>query len=128
MATKIAVSKFLVICEKLGLNVLKQPSQYKVTGTDPNVRFYIPGTKSVKKVELSGWKHDLAIEWSAAFPGKKAPSSKITHVVDFNQDEKLVLRSFFKMAKSIAPKVETAPVVTSSPEEQPAVEPLVATA
>jgi len=114
---KIASSKFVVICEKLGLNVVKQPSQWKVTGTDPNFRFYIPGTKSVKKVELSGWKHDLAVEWSVAFPGKKAPSSKITHVVDFNQDEKLVLRSFFKMAKSIATKPVAAPAPASSPEE-----------
>jgi hypothetical protein len=114
--TKIQSSKFVAVCEKLGLNVVKQPSQWKVTGTDPNRRFYIPGTKTVHKVELSGWSHDLAVEWSAVYPGKKAPSSKITHVVNFAQDEKLVLRDFFKMAKSLVAKAKRAPVAPSSPE------------
>ncbi len=107
--TKIQSSKFVAVCEKLGLTVVKQPSQWKVTGTDPNRRFYIPGTKTVHKVELSGWSHDLAVEWSAVYPGKKAPSSKITHVVNFAQDEKLVLRDFFKMAKSLSKAKKAAP-------------------
>lgn len=110
--TKIQSSKFVAVCEKLGLNVVKQPSQWKVTGEDPNRRFYIPGTKTVHKVELSGWSHDLAVEWSSVYPGKKAPSSKITHVVNFAQDEKLVLRDFFKMAKSLCAKPAKKPAPT----------------
>ena len=119
--TKIETSKFLAICNKLGLTVIEQPSQYKVTGTDPNIRFYIPGTKRVHKVELSGWSSPLAIEWSVAFPGKKAPSGKITHVVNFAQEERAVLRDFFKMAKSIAPKPASSPA-PEAPVEQPATE------
>lgn len=114
--TKIQSSKFVAVCEKLGLNVVKQPSQWKVTGEDPNRRFYIPGTKTVHKVELSGWSHDLAVEWSSVYPGKKAPSSKITHVVNFAQDEKLVLRDFFKMAKSLVAKSKKAPASSPAPE------------
>ena len=118
--TKIQSSKFVAICEKLGLKVERQPSQWKVTGEDLNRRFYIPGTKTVHKVELSGWSHDLAVLWTEVYPGKKAPSSKITHIVDFAQEEKLVLRSFFKMAKSIAAKPVKAPApapeASSSPE------------
>jgi len=119
--TKVQSAKFVAVAEKLGLTVIRQPSQWKVTGPDANRRFYIPGTKTVHKVELSGWTHELAVEWSAVYPGKKAPSSKITHVVDFNQDEKLILRAFFKMAKSLVAKKVVAPapapVTTSSPEE-----------
>jgi len=118
--TKIQTAKFLVICEKLGLTVTAQPSQYRVSGTNPNVRFYIPGTKTVHKVELSGWSHPLAVTWDSVFPGKKAPSGKITHVVNFAQDEKSVLKDFFKMAKAIAPKPAKAP---AAPAEAPASSP-----
>jgi len=118
--TKVQSAKFVAVAEKLGLTVIRQPSQWKITGEDPNRRFYIPGTKVVHKVELSGWSHDLAIEWSKVYT-KKAPSSKITHIVDFEQPEKLILRAFFKMAKSLVAKKVVAPapapVTTSSPEE-----------
>ena len=111
--TKVLASKLLAVCSKTGLKVVQQPSQYRVEGTDGR-RFYIPGTKSVHKVELSGWSHELAVTWESVFPGKKAPSGKITHVVDFSQDEKLILRAFFKMAKTLAK------AVASSPEAKPA--------
>lgn len=117
--TKIQTAKFLAICEKLGLTVVAQPSQYRVSGPDANRRFYIPGTKTVHKVELSGWSHDLAVTWDSVFPGKKAPSGKITHVLNFAQPEKQVLRDFFKMAKSLAPKaVASSPAVPASSPEQ----------
>ena len=115
--TKVNPTKFVAICNKLGLNVLKQPSQYKVTGANPNHRFYIPGTKMVSKVELSGWTHELAIRWDSVYT-KKAPSPKITHILDFNQDEKLILRAFFKMAKSLvaaSSKTVETPAAPSSP-------------
>ena len=101
--TKVLASKLLAVCSKTGLKVVQQPSQYRVEGTDGR-RFYIPGTKSVHKVELSGWSHELAVTWESVFPGKKAPSGKITHVVDFSKTEKEILRAFYKMAKAIAPK------------------------
>jgi len=106
--TKVNATKLVAVAEKLGLTVVRQPSQWKVTGPDANRRFYIPGTKTVHKVELSGWSHDLAIEWAKVYPGKKAPSSKITHVVNFDQPEKLILRDFFKMAKSLIAKTKVA--------------------
>ena len=130
--TKVQTEKLIAVANKLGLTVVQQPSQFKITGTDPNKRFYIPGTKTVHKVELSGWSHPLAVTWDSVFPGKKAPSSKITHVVDFNQDEKLILRAFFKMGKSLiaaskpasppaSPPVVEEPVVASPPVvEEPA--------
>lgn len=109
--SKVDPSKLVAIATKLGLTVLEQPSQYKVTGTDPNMRFYIPKQKLVHKVELSGWKHERAVEWGKHYPGKKAPSPKITHVLDFMQDEKSILRDFYLCAKSL-------PVAPSVPETQ----------
>lgn len=122
--TKIETSKLLAICTKLGLTVVEQPSQYRVQGTDPNLRMYIPGTKRVHKVELSGWKHDLAVTWESVFPGKKAPSGKITHVVDFAQDEKSILKDFIRIARAIAPKPASSPA-PEAPAEAPASEPVV---
>ena len=115
---KVDPSKLVAIARKLGLTVIEQPSQYKVTGTDPNQRFYIPKQKLVHKVELSGWRHERAVEWAAHYPGKKAPSPKITHIVDFMQDEKSILRDFYLIAKSL-------PVAAPVPEtnEEPASEP-----
>ena len=115
MQTKIETSKFLAIANKLGLNVETQPSQYKITGEDKNRRLYIPGTKRVHKVELSGWSHELAVTWDSVFPGKKAPSSKITHILNFAQDEKLVLKDFFKIAKALAKAGKKAPKRTEEP-------------
>ena len=122
--TKIQTAKFIAIANKLGLNVVEQPSQYKITGEDPNKRFYIPGTKTVHKVELSGWTSDLAVAWEEIYPGKKAPSGKITQVVDFRVEEKEVLKNFFKLAKGLAKKAKVEkPAPTEAPTEAPASSP-----
>ncbi len=113
--TKVNPEKFVAICEKLGLSVLKQPSQYKITGKDPGKKFYIPGTKAVSKVELSGFTHDLAVAWDDVYPGKKSPSGKITQVLNFDQPEKLILKDFFKIAKSLV-------VASSKPAPKPEVD------
>ncbi len=133
MANKVEAAKFVAICNKVGLTVIRQPSQYKVVSADGR-KFYIPGQLKVHKVELSGWTHELAIPWGLAFPGKRSPSpKKITHVLNFEQDEKLILKDFYKMAKSlVAVSVEEEPAEepASSPEsnEAPASEPIAAVA
>jgi len=120
--TKVQTAKILAIFNKLGLTVIEQPSQYRVQDESGTRRLYVPGTKTVHKVELSGFTHELAVSWESVFGDKKAPSGKITQVVDFAQEEKLVLRSIFKIAKTLVkaakveapveapPATETAPV------------------
>ncbi len=110
--TKVEGQKFVAICNRLGLAVTEQPSQYKVVGPEDR-RFYIPGTKAVRKVELSGWSHPLAVEWKAVYPNKAPPSKRITHVVDFgDRDERLILKDFYRMAKDLAG-------TSQAPEELP---------
>ncbi len=120
--TKVEARKFVAICNKLGLAVVRQPSQYKVVAADGR-KFYIPGTEKVHKVELSGWTHELAVPWGLAFPGRPSPSpKKITHVVNFEQDERLVLLDFYKMAKSLVkeePAEEPKEELASPPAEEP---------
>lgn len=122
--TKVQGQKFVAIANKVGLTVVEQPSQFKVIGAEGR-RFYIPGTKAVHKVELSGWSHELAVPWEAVYPGKRAPSPKITHILNFDQPEKLILKDFYKMAKSIA-LVEVPEEPEAETSEEPASEPVAA--
>jgi hypothetical protein len=117
---KVDPEKFVAIARKLGLTIVRQPSQWKITGTDGSMRFYIPGQKLVHKVELSGWKHDRAVEWARHYPGKKSPSPKITHIIDFLQDEKSILRDFYLIAKSLPVAIpEEAPASETASEPVP---------
>jgi hypothetical protein len=117
--TKIKTEKVIAIFNKLGLSVTKQPSQYRVQDESGTRRLYVPGTNTVHKVELSGFTHELAVAWDEVYPGKKAPSGKITQVVNFAQEEKLVLRSIFKIAKTLV-KAAKAEKPTEAPTEAPA--------
>ena len=120
--TVVSGEKFLAICNKLGLKVVDQPSQFRVADATGARRMYVPKTKGVHRIDLSGFTHELAVAWEDAFPGKKRPTSKVAQVVNFAQEEKLVLRSFFKIAKSLVAKAAPAP----APEvEAPATEPTV---
>lgn len=124
--TKVQTTKVLAIFEKLGLKVTKQPSQYRVEDATGTKRLYVPGTAKVHRIDLSGFTHELAVLWTDVYPGKKSPSGKITQVVNFAQDEKLVLRSIFKIAKSLVTVAAPAPApvaeVTEAPAEAPALE------
>jgi hypothetical protein len=124
--TKVQPEKLVAIAQKVGLTILAQPSQWKVLDSTGTRRFYIPHQKLVHKVELSGWSHELAIPWDAHYPTKKAPSPKITHIVDFSQPEKLILRDFYKMAKALVDSSVPVPQEEPASPQAPAEEPLVA--
>ena len=61
--------------------------------------------------------HELGVEWAKAFPGKAPPTGKVLQVVNFAQDEKLVLRDAFLIMKSIS-KAQDAEL----PAEEPVAE------
>ncbi len=122
--TKVKGEKFLKIVEKLGLKCTKQTSNYRVEDAAGARRFYIPTTKSVHRIDVSGFTHELATDWDRAYPGKKAPTGHVKQVVNFAQEEELVLRSFYKMAKSIASAPAAEPAPEEVPAEAPAAEPI----
>ena len=123
--TKIQPEKFAKIAEKVGLTVERQPSQFKISVPGkPALRFYVPGQKLCHKVELSGHSHERAVEWSVLYP-KSPPSKKITHVLDFRQDERSILRDFYLIARDLMGA--SLPETLEEPASSPApVEPLVA--
>jgi hypothetical protein len=117
--TKVQPEKFIKIAEKVGLTVLRQPSQWRISDPkDASHRLYVPGQKVVHKVELSGWSHERAVAWDTMFPGKKAPSPKITHVLDFTKTEKEILRDFFIIARSLLPASSSPVIEEATPSEE----------
>ena len=114
--TRIPVSKLLVTCQKLGLTVIEQPSQYRVEcPTDKTKRMYFgKGKKGVTLVDISGFTSAFAI----VHP--KPPTSKVTQQIDFSLPAGEVLRNFYKTARLLAvvAVVEApapAPVTTEEP-------------
>ena len=123
--TKVKREKFEKIVVKLGLKVVEQTANLRVEDASGTKRFYIPRTKMVHRIDVSGFTHELAIDWSVAYPDKKAPTGHVKQVINFAQEEALILRSFYKIAKSIAVSAECptpAPEAEAPVAEQPVVE------
>jgi hypothetical protein len=111
--TYVPVEKLLKTCQKLGLKVIEQPSQYRIENP-ANVRermYFGKGKKGVCLVDISGFTSEFAI----AHP--KPPTSKVTQCLDFTLPAGEILRNFYKTARLLAPKVE-APAPEPKNEEQ----------
>lgn len=117
--TKVEGQKFLKVAEKLGLKITQQTSNYRIEDASGAKRFYVPTTKTVHRIDISGFAHELGKDWDKAYPGKKQPTGHVKQVVNFSQEEELVLRDFYKMARSIAAVQDE-----EQPSEQPAPEPV----
>lgn len=115
--TKVESAKFVALAEKLGLKVTKQSSNHRIEDETGTKRLYVPTTAKVHRIDISGFTHELGVEWAKAFPGKAPPTGKVLQVVNFAQDEKLVLRDAFLIMKSIS-KAQDAEL----PAEEPAAE------
>jgi hypothetical protein len=113
--TKVESAKFVAIAEKLGLKVSKQSSNYRVEDESGTKRLYVPTTAKCHRIDISGFTHELGVEWSKAFPGKAPPTGKVLQVVNFAQEEKLVLKDFFMITKSIS-KAQDAELPAESTE------------
>ena len=117
--TYVQSSKFLAICQKLGLKVVEQPSQFRVECPEDTKRrmYFGKGKRGVCLVDLSGFTSEHAI----AHP--KPPTSRVQQMLDFTKPEKEILRDFYRTAKLLAPtkKAEApASVPASAPVEAPA--------
>jgi len=114
--TYVAPSKFLKVCQSLGLKVIEQPSQYRIENPENSKQrmYFGKGKRGVCLVDISGFTSEFAI----AHP--KPPTSKVTQMLDFAQPEKLILRAFFKTAKLLVP----APVVAETPAPAPSPAPV----
>jgi hypothetical protein len=121
--TQVSFPKFIKTAEKLGMTVSTKKGWTKVFPANGSVKrsLGIPNTKLVTRIELIGFE---STEFGVAHP--KPPASTVTQMLDFGQDEKLILRAFFKVAKSLceaATEAAKAPeAVTEAPVEVPAVE------
>lgn len=123
--TAIATAKFEAITTKLGFTVKAKAGSFKAFPANGSIKRSVDITTSKKgqtvQIILVGFE---GTEGCIAHP--KPPASSVTQMIDFSQDEKLVLKAFFKVCKQLAkmaassqPAKEQAPASTpaSSPAE-----------
>lgn len=95
--------RFAEMARGIGLTVVEQPTQYKIHGADASKKMYVPKRKEgAPRVELSGFRHERAIDWSTAYPQKAPPSKRVFQVLDLSQDEAGVAADFELVAGSLA--------------------------
>ena len=119
--TAVKIEKFLATAEKLGMSVKQNKGWTKVFPANGSVKrsLGIPNTKSITRIELVGFE---SAEFGVAHP--KPPAATVTQMLDFAQDEKLILRAFYKVAKSLCESATkaAAEVAAAAVAETPAVE------
>jgi len=122
--TQVQFEKFVQTAEKAGLSLITKGGWTKAypAGKTRGPALGIPNTKQVTRIELVAFESEVGI----AHP--KPPAATVTQMLNFEQDEKLVLRDFYRAAKYLASLVEAEPAVTETPAEAPAAEPVVAEA
>ena len=103
--TYVAPSKFLKVCQSLGLKVIEQPSQYRIENPENSKQrmYFGKGKKGVCLVDVSGFTSEFAITHP------KPPTSKVTQCLDFTLTQKEILRNFYKTARLLIAEV-VAPV------------------
>jgi hypothetical protein len=97
-STRVATQKFLAIADKTGLTVETK------TGW---LLMYAPGQRSARLLVHTGKRGtncaelvSFETEFATAHPCP--PAKTMTQLIDFNLDEKLILRNFYKTAKFLA--------------------------
>ena len=115
--TPVAQTKLLAVVEKLGMTIKTNKGWLKVYPSNGCLKksLGIPTTKTVTRVELVGFEHELAVSHP------KPPASTVTQMIDFAQDEKLVLRAFYKTCKHLVDMANKSKEVTSTPASSPEV-------
>ena len=122
-STRVATAKFVKIAEQLGLNVVAKAGWLRIEGAEKGQRLLVhTGKKGTNCIELVGFESPTAV----AHPCP--PAKTMTQLIDFNLDEKTILRNTFKTAKLLVAKVEAEPVEeakqepTEAPVEAPVAE------
>lgn len=97
--TVVAYAALLEVAQSLNLNVVKKGGWTKcfAPGHTKGAALGIPNTekKGVTRVELVNFTHEDAV----AHP--KPSAGSVTGMIDFAQDEKLILNTFRKMGKAV---------------------------
>lgn len=114
-STRVATAKILKIAEQLNLSTEVKAGWIKVNGPVKGSRLLVhTGKKGTNCVELVGFESEFAVVHPCP------PAKTMTQLIDFNVEEKVILRNIFKTSKILAAlKVEepVAEVVAETPAE-----------
>lgn len=95
--TGVKQEKFVIIVQRLGMDIKPNRGWLKCSPKGAGIKrsVGIPTTKSVTRIELIGFTHELAV----AHP--KPPAKTVEQMIDFAQDEKLILQNFYLVCKHL---------------------------
>jgi hypothetical protein len=81
------------VAEKFGVELKAEPQKgfIKVTGPTPDRAVYFGNGKTVGRVDLSGFTHELGVQH------RDPPTKRVQQMLDFSQDEATILRGFFRV-------------------------------
>jgi len=98
--TPIAQDKLVLIMQQAGLECKANKGWLKFYPKGQGIKraLGVPTTKQCTIIEIVGF--TTAIE--GVVPHPKPPAKTVEQMVDFQRDEKLVLRTVFELAKSLA--------------------------
>jgi hypothetical protein len=114
-STRVATAKILKIAEQLGLETVAKAGWIKVNGPVKGTRLLVhTGKKGTNCVELVGFESEFAVVHPCP------PAKTMTQLIDFNVEEKVILRNVFKTAKVLAALVAEAEPVAEEVTETPA--------
>lgn len=117
-STRVATSKLLATCSKLGLEVETKAGWFLAFAPGKRAQRLLvhTGKRGTNCIELVGFESEFAIAHPCS------PAKTMTQMLDCNLDEKLVLRNFFKTAKLLTVVAVPAEPTASSAEPTPATE------
>lgn len=103
--TKVEKQKLVAIAEKQGLEIVSKKGWTKCYLPGTKKALGIPNTDQVTRVELVGFESEVGVAHPAP------PAGTVTQMLDFGQEEQMVLRDFAEacrvlMALKAAPPAE----------------------
>ena len=117
-SVRVATEKIVKIADQLGLATVAKAGWIRVEGPVKGTRLLVhTGKRGTNCVELVGFESEFAV----AHPCP--PAKTMTQLIDFNTDERTILKAVFKTAKVLASLKAEAPAeepVAETPAEEPA--------
>lgn len=114
-STRVATSKLVKTCEKLGLSMTTRAGWFLAFYPGDSKRRLLvhTGKKGTNCVELVGFESEFAITHPCP------PARTMSQMLDCNLPEREVLRNFYKTARLLVPSVPAAPAEEKAPASEP---------
>ena len=116
--TRVQTSKLVATCNQLGLTIEAKAGWFLAYAPENRkARLLVhTGKRGTNCIELVGFESEFAIVHPCP------PAKTMTQMLDCNLPEKLILRNFYKTAKSLVPVAKKEEAPTEAPTQETPVE------